>query len=108
MEGCGYRDLQSEFDALGVVIVGASFDSPAANQAFAEAEGFLYELWTDGDRTLALTYGAASSASASFASRRTVLLDDNGDLLLEYNVGSAIATHPAQVLEDCELIFGSR
>ena len=47
MEGCGYRDLQADFDALGVVIVGVGLDEPADNLAWAEDEGFTYELWTD-------------------------------------------------------------
>ena len=39
------------------------------------------------------------------ASRRTFLLDDDGDLLLEYPV-VAVGTHPAEVLDDCLLLFG--
>ncbi|MBW2258134.1 MAG: redoxin domain-containing protein, partial [Deltaproteobacteria bacterium] len=35
MEGCGYRDLQEQFDALGVRIVGVSFDAPEKNAAWA-------------------------------------------------------------------------
>jgi peroxiredoxin len=106
VEGCGYRDLQDQFDALGVQIVGVSFDSPAVNQGWAEDEGFGFELWTDGpERTLALTYGAARSASAAVPIRRTVLLGADGELLLEYTVTN-LGTHPAQVLEDCEALFG--
>lgn len=85
--------------------MGVSFDSPAANQAWAEEEGYLYELWTDQDKTLALTYGAATSTSASVASRVTKILDADGVLVLEYDV-SNIGTHPAQVLADCQLLFG--
>jgi len=36
----------------------------------------------------------------------TVLLDANGDLLLGYFDNLAVGTHPAQVLEDCEAIWG--
>jgi hypothetical protein len=36
-----------------------------------------------------------------------VLLDADGNQLLHYDV-SSFGTHPAQVLEDCEAIFGSR
>lgn len=86
-------------------IVGVSFDDPSDNAAWREDEGFQYELWTDDDRTLALTYGAAASASAAVPSRVTVLLDENGDLLLKYAVRD-LGTHPASVLEDCEALFG--
>ena len=89
-------------------IVGVSFDSPEENEAWAQDEGFAFELWTDDERSLALHYGAASSESAAFAQRITVLLDENGDLLLVYDVGGGIATHPGKVLEDCEALFGGR
>ena len=105
MEGCGYRDLKSEFDALGVEIVGVSFDSPAANQAWAEDEGYTFELWTDDERTLAIAYGAAASADASYALRLTVVLDENGDCILTYDVGANLGTHPAMVLEDLEQVL---
>ena len=85
--------------------MGVSFSSTATTSAWAADEGFQFELWTDDDRTLALTYGAASSSSARFADRITVILDAEGNHVLEYDVTS-IGTHPAQVLEDCEVLFG--
>lgn len=84
--------------------MGVSFDDPEANQAWAEDEGFQYELWTDDSRALALTYGAAATESQPYAQRVTVLLDASGDLVLKYNVGADIATHPGQVLEDIETL----
>ena len=86
-------------------IVGVSFDAPDRNANWAADEGFQFELWTDDDRTLAVAYGAASSSSARFANRVTVVLDADGNQLLEYEV-SSVGTHPAAVLEDCELLFG--
>jgi peroxiredoxin len=83
-----------------------SFDSPSANQAFADAEGFTFELWTDDDRTLALYYGAIDSPSASYANRVTRILDAEGVLLVEYDDVS-FGTNPQEVLEDCEQLFGS-
>ena len=105
MEGCGYRDRQDEFDALGVAIVGVGFDSPGRNQDWAQDEGFAYELWTDDDKTLALHYGAIDSTSAPCPSRVTRVLDGAGTLVVEYRV-SSIDAHPEQVLEDCRLLFG--
>lgn len=86
-------------------IIGVSFDPPEENQAWAEEEGFLFDLWTDHDRTLALHYGAATSATQSAASRVTKVLDADGVLVLEYT-GVVVGTHPAQVLHDCENLFG--
>ncbi len=86
-------------------IVGISFDAPEVNQEFAEAEGFAYDLWTDDDKTLALTYGAISSESAAYAGRVTRLLGKDGELLLEYDQVD-FGTNPQEVLEDCEQLFG--
>lgn len=86
-------------------IVAVGFDSPSANAAWAEDEGFQYEVWTDSDSTLALAFGAVDSASARFPDRLTVVIDADGTQLLEYEVRS-IGTHPGQVLEDCEVLFG--
>lgn len=106
MEGCGYRDLQGDFEELGVEIVGVSFDSPAENAAWKRDEGFRFELWTDTERDLALYYGAAASASASAPSRITVLLDATGTLVLEYKEDIDVGTHPGHVLDDCRTLWG--
>lgn len=81
------------------------FNTPEENQAWAEEEEYLYEIWTDDDKTLALTYGSVSSSSAQYPGRVTRLLGADGELLLEYDV-SNIGTHPADVLADCRVLFG--
>jgi peroxiredoxin len=86
--------------------VGAGLDAPATNQAWAEEEEFQYELWTDDDATLGTTYGALSSPSDGSVARITMLLDEKGDLLLEYTDSIVVGTHPGEVLEDCEILFG--
>jgi len=89
-----------------VQIVGVGFDSVDSLSSWAEDEGFEYELWLDDDRTLAMYYGAATSSSW-VPDRMTVLLDGDGNQLLEYEVGVfGFGTHPSEVLEDCEAIFG--
>jgi len=105
VEGCGYRDLQKSFDALDVKIIGVSFDTPTENEDWAVDEGFQFDLWSDTYRDLALYYGAATSPTQGSASRITKILDEDGNLVLEYPVVS-VGTHPAQVLADCEILFG--
>ena len=105
MEGCGYRDLYDSFNELGVSIVGVGFDSPEANSAWLEAENFLFELWTDDDKALALYYGAAESTDATYPSRLTRILNSEGEMILEYNAVN-VATSPAEVLSDCIILFG--
>ena len=81
-------------------------DTPSTNQSWAESEKFQFELWTDEDKTLGVTYGALSSTSASSVKRVTMLLDEKGELLLEYTDSIDVGTHPGDVLEDCEILFG--
>jgi len=91
-----------------VRIVGAGLSSPQANQAWAEQEGYAYELWTDDTRTLGVTYGALDSRRDGSVARITVLLDADGGLLLSYLEDVVVGTHPGQVLSDCEALFGRR
>ena len=87
-------------------IVGVSFGNVSTLQSWAEDEGFQYDLWKDDDRSLALYYGAASMSSG-VPSRMSVLLDANGNQLLEYEIGFfGFGSHPADVLEDAQAIFG--
>jgi len=83
-----------------------SFDPPEKNAAWAEKKGVSFELWSDENRVLALYYGAASDVEQRMASRETRLLDAEGNLLLEYDVGLSIGTHPSDVLADCERLWG--
>jgi peroxiredoxin Q/BCP len=105
VEGCGYRDRYEDFRALGVEIVGVGLDSPADNLAWAEEEGFPFELWTDDERTLGLTYGALTGERDDTVDRITVVLDAEGVLVLEYLEDIVVGTHPADVLEDCDTLF---
>jgi peroxiredoxin len=82
-----------------------SFDTPADNQSWAEAQNFQYELWSDTSKNLALYYGAAASQSTTMPSRITKLLDADGTLILEY-LSVSVTVHPAEVFEDCQAIFG--
>ncbi len=81
-------------------------DEPAENLAWAEEEGFLFELWSDDDRVLGVTYGALTGERDSSVDRVTMLLDADGALILEYTESINVGTHPGQVLEDCEKLFG--
>ena len=106
MEGCGYRDLQTSFDAVGVKIIAVGRAEPATLQSWAEDEGYEYEMWTDDDRSIGIHYGA-TTASSFFYDRITVLLDAEGNQLLTYDVGLlGIGPHPASVLEDVQAIYG--
>ena len=86
--------------------MGVGFQGPAVTNAWIVDQGYQYEVWTDADRVLSVTYGAAEDDNAFAPYRVTVLLDASGDLLLVYP-SVVIDVHPQQVLDDCELLFGA-
>jgi len=74
--------------------------------SWAADEGFQYEVWTDDNRTLSMHYGAIDSKDAFLPDRVTMLLDGDGELVLEYVEDVAFGTHPEEVYQDCLAIFG--
>jgi peroxiredoxin len=67
-------------------------------------EGFQYEVWKDDGAQLSQYYGAMSGPVGSPA-RITKVLDANGNLILEYPQ-VLVGTHPQDVLEDMQALFG--
>ena len=105
MEGCGYRDLQADFDALEVSIIGVGTATPGEMQDWAEEESYEFEIWTDQDGTLGTYYGAADSPDDTYYGRVTKVTDPDGVLVLEYVDDVDFGTHPSQVLSDLEQIL---
>jgi len=81
------------------VILGASFDGPEDNAAFAKKFGFPFPLLCDTDRSLAIKYGAADDASARSARRVSCLIDEEGRVL-KYYPQVAAREHVGEVLQD--------
>jgi len=84
-------------------VVGVSFDTIAANCAFAAKRGFDFPLLADLDRRIGLAYGAADDAAAGFARRVSFLIDEEGIIRKTYpqvNPGA----HPDEVLRDLDAL----
>ncbi|MFN9304567.1 MAG: redoxin domain-containing protein [Planctomycetota bacterium] len=96
-QGCGLRDAFADFIDRGCVVLGVSFDAAAANDAFAQKHGFPFPLLCDGDRKLALAYGAAETAEAKVARRVAALIGPDGKVV-QYWSKVDPATFAAQVL----------
>jgi thioredoxin-dependent peroxiredoxin len=102
MEIQGFRDRAPEFDQAGVALVGASFDTPEDNRAFAQRYGFEGILLSDVDRAVGASYEtkrADEEPSPEFAKRRTFVIDPEGVIRAVYRV-TDIPAHPGQVLDD--------
>ena len=89
-------------------IVGVSFDPPDKNARWAEEKGYHFELWSDTSRELAMACGAAHKADQARADRVTVLIDPQGRLVVRYEPGLGLGTHPADVLEDAKILFPAK
>jgi peroxiredoxin Q/BCP len=79
--------------------VGASFDDPDANAAFARKNGFRFPLLSDTNRAIALAYGACTDPKAKWPSRMSFLIDEHGKLARVYDKVDP-RDHPARVLAD--------
>jgi peroxiredoxin Q/BCP len=101
MEGRGIRDRFSEFRDKKVEVVGVSFDDPAANAAFVQAEGFPFRLLSDTDRALAKKVGAVASDDAPVARRVSYLVGADGKVQQSYGDVTP-ATHAADVISDLQ------
>ncbi|MGE2834570.1 peroxiredoxin [Mycobacterium sp. SMC-4] len=56
-EACHFRDLASEFAAVGATTVGISADPVAKQATFADQQGFGYPLLSDSDGVVASRFG---------------------------------------------------
>ena len=86
------------------MIIGASFDTPAENLEFAEAQGFGYPLLSDVDRVVGSAYDVVRPADeqySDFPRRHSFLIDDAGVIRHIYIV-TDVASHANDVLVDLE------
>jgi thioredoxin-dependent peroxiredoxin len=79
-------------------VLGASFDDPAANKAFAEKFKFPYQLlsFTKADGK---TYGACDESESNYARRISYLIGPDRKIVKAYPKVKP-ADHPTQVLAD--------
>ena len=81
MQGKGFRDRIPQL-AQNLKVLGVSFDTVAANKAFAEKHGFGFPLLCDTERTMGLAYHAADDLAARAPRRITYIIDAEG--LIEF------------------------
>lgn len=110
MEGRALRDRADRFEAAGCVVLGASFDTPEENKAFADDQEFGFALLSDVDRRAGHDYEVVRDADdqyASFPHRVSYLIDPEGRIAKAYRV-TDVGGHADEVLADlAELAAGS-
>ncbi len=93
-----------------MVVLGASFDPPEENRAFALAQSFPFRLLSDVDHSAGLAYDVArlpTDKFAAFARRHSYLIDPEGIIRRAYDV-TDVARHADAVVADVEQAMGGR
>jgi peroxiredoxin Q/BCP len=88
------------------VVLGASFDTPEDNKAFAEAEHFGFRLLSDVDKTVGEVYQVTRPAGderAGYALRIAYLIDPEGVIRKAYEVTDT-GGFAQQVLDDLQIL----
>lgn len=81
IEAKSFRDLYSQFQKKGVIILGVSYDTLDSHQAFKRQYEIPYSLVADQDRKISKAYGVAGPY---FADRTTYIIDPDGVLAKIY------------------------
>jgi peroxiredoxin len=87
-------------------VLGASFDTPADNQAFAHAQHFGFRLLSDGDRSVGSRYEVTRPADderANFALRIAYLIDPDGIIQKGYEV-TDVDSFAAEIVGDLQTL----
>ena len=105
-EGQDFRDLHSQFQALGAEVFGLSRDSVASHARFAEKQGFPFALISDPDETLCRALDVIQEKSLygrkfMGIERTTLLIDLDGTVARVWNKVK-VAGHAQEVLAAAE------
>src|SRR5580700_8848491 len=75
MESCHFRDLKSEFEAVGAQRVGISGDAVEKQKQFSDKHSFDFPLLSDPDGKVASISGAKRNFSLAPTKRMTFIID---------------------------------
>lgn len=103
-EACGFRDLWSEIEAAGAVVLGVSPDSSASHRKFIDNHSLPFTLLADPEKTLMEAYGAWGEKkmygkTVTGTIRSTVWIGPDGKVVKHWRRVPKAADHPAKVLE---------
>lgn len=101
-EACDFRDLASEIEAKGAVVLGVSPDSERSHQRFIAKHGLPFRLLADPENAASTAYGVWKEKSMygrTFMGieRTTVLIDEEGRVARLWPKVK-VAGHAAEVL----------
>lgn len=95
-EACAFRDIWTEYEAAGVMIIGVSTQDNASHVEFAEKHAIPFPLVADTDKTWATGFGV--QLRGGYAERVSFLLDREGKIAKVYP-GVDPGVHAREVLD---------
>ena len=97
-ESCHFRDLSSEFAAVGAHVVGISADQVEKQKRFDEKESLGFPLLSDPDRIVAAQLGAKRSATFLPNKRVTFVIDSDRSILDVFHSEVSMGSHADKAL----------
>ena len=98
-ESCHFRDLASEFKAVGAQRVGISGDTVEKQKAFSDKHSFDYPLLADTERTVAEQFGVKRGFGISPTKRSTFVIGTDSKVLAVINSEISMSKHADKALE---------
>ncbi|GLE50977.1 peroxiredoxin [Mycobacterium montefiorense] len=100
-EACHFRDLASEFAAVGASRVGISTDAVQKQAKFADKENFDYPLLSDTEGTVATQFGVKRGLLGKLmpVKRTTFVIDTDRTVLDVISSEFSMAAHADQALQ---------
>ncbi len=100
-EACHFRDLASEFTAVGASRVGISTDAVAKQAQFAEQQKFDYPLLSDADGVIAAQFGVKRGLLGKLmpVKRTTFVIDTDRTVLGVISSELSMDSHADRALE---------
>ena len=102
-EACGFRDVYSEFEERGAVVLGVSPDDEASHARFKEKYGLPFTLLADPDKQAAHAYGVWRErklyGKTSLGIKRSTFVIDREGRVARAMYGVKPDGHPQQVLD---------
>ncbi|MGH9123452.1 MAG: peroxiredoxin [Acidimicrobiales bacterium] len=98
-ESCHFRDLKSEYEAVGAQRLGISHDQVAKQKTFADKYGFDYPLLSDSDNKVAAIFGVHRSPLLGGTKRETFVIDRDGRVLEVVKSALRASRHGDKALE---------
>jgi peroxiredoxin Q/BCP len=96
-EACAFRDIWTEYEQAGVLVIGVSTDDDASHREFASKHELTFPLIADTDKTWATAFGV--EVTGGYAKRVSFLLDAAGKVAAVYP-GVDPGVHAREVLDD--------